>query len=395
MKPIDTYYYLKRNKVSYNANSLIQLYYPIMGSDALVVYQYLTHFFDDGKREHKYSEILNHLQFGMSRLEEALVVLTALDLVVLYQEVNHYLIKLQPALELEDFLVNPIYKRLLEQKIGELALSELEVTIPNQARDISKKFSDVFGKAPADLEVTLKPKKNRLTFDLDSFQQLMSRDGLQFANEKEDVVRLYSIAEEYKMTWFDTYQLAKATAVNGKIAPNRIIAQKKQMLTQFSKSDDFTQAELVIIREAKKDKAQLFLEKIKKTKRATVTQDEKNLLIKLAQMDFLDEVINIMVLYTFNKTNSANLQKNYLLKIANDFSYQGVGNAEEAILKMRSFEDRKGKPTSTKAKASKTNVPQWSNPDYQEKTSSEEQEKLDKFKAEALKRLEKLKKGGD
>lgn len=112
-------------------------------------------------------------------------------------------------------------------------------------------------------------------------------------------------------------------------------------------------------------------------------------------MDFLDEVINIMVLYTFNKTNSANLQKNYLLKIANDFSYQGVGNAEEAILKMRSFEDRKGKPTSTKVKASKTNVPQWSNPDYQEKTSAEEQEKLDKFKAEALKRLEKLKKGGD
>lgn len=140
MKPIDTYYYLKRNKVSYNANSLIQLYYPIIGSDALVVYQYLTHFFDDGKREHKYSEILNHLQFGMSRLEEALVVLTALDLVVLYQEVNHYLIKLQPALELEDFLVNPIYKRLLEQKIGELALADLEVTIPNQARDISKNF---------------------------------------------------------------------------------------------------------------------------------------------------------------------------------------------------------------------------------------------------------------
>ncbi|MBA2796419.1 DnaD domain protein [Streptococcus porcinus] len=395
MKPIDTYYYLKRNKVSYNANSLIQLYYPIIGSDALVVYQYLTHFFDDGKREHKYSEILNHLQFGMSRLEEALVVLTALDLVVLYQEVNHYLIKLQPALELEDFLINPIYKRLLEQKIGELALSELEVTIPNQARDISKKFSDVFGKAPAGLDVTLKSKKNKIAFDLDSFQQLMTRDGLQFTNENEDVVRLYSIAEEYKMTWFDTYQLAKATAVSGKIAPNRMIAQKKQMLTQPSKSEEFTQAEHIIIREAKKDKAQLFLEKIKKAKRATVTEDEKNLLIRLAQMDFLDEVINIMVLYTFNKTNSANLQKNYLLKVANDFSYQGVANAEEAILKMRAFEDRKGKPTTAKAKASKTNVPQWSNPDYQETTSAEEQEQLDKFKAEALKRLEKLKKGGE
>lgn len=44
MKPIDTFTYLKRNKVSCDATSLIQLYFPIIGSDATAVYQYFLHF---------------------------------------------------------------------------------------------------------------------------------------------------------------------------------------------------------------------------------------------------------------------------------------------------------------------------------------------------------------
>ncbi|EMG26585.1 Helicase loader [Streptococcus parauberis KRS-02083] len=116
--------------------------------------------------------------------------------------------------------------------------------------------------------------------------------------------------------------------------------------------------------------------------------------MQLAEMNFLDEVINVMVLYTFNKTNSANLQKNYLLKIANDFSYQNIASANQAVLKMRSFEERKQQATS-KAKPKKSNVPEWSNPDYQESTSQAEQEELNHFKEEALERLKNLRKGGD
>lgn len=95
MKPIDTFTYLKRNKVSCDATSLIQLYFPIIGSDATAVYQYFLHFFDDGARAHKFSDVLNHLQFGMKRFEDAMVMLTAMDLVVLYQLPDAYLVKLQ------------------------------------------------------------------------------------------------------------------------------------------------------------------------------------------------------------------------------------------------------------------------------------------------------------
>ena len=47
----------------------------------------------------------------------------------------------------------------------------------------------------------------------------MLRDGLQFKDEKADVVKIYSLADKYNMNWFDTYQLAKSTAINGKISP--------------------------------------------------------------------------------------------------------------------------------------------------------------------------------
>ncbi|GFG47665.1 UNVERIFIED_CONTAM: DnaD domain protein [Streptococcus canis] len=388
MKPIDTFTYLKRNKVLYDSTSLVQLYFPIIGSDAVAVYQYFVHFFDDGAKSHKFSDVLNHLQFGMKRFEDALRMLTAMDLMVLYQLPDSYLIKLQQPLAHEAFLKQPVYSRLLEQKIGDAAVSELQVTIPSQARNISKRFSDVFGTEGIPVTVSQSSKKS---FDLDSFQQLMVRDGLQFEDNQKDVVSLYSIAEQYDMNWFDTYQLAKATAVNGKIQPKRLLAKKKQAVREPSK-EQFSQAEQVILREAKQDSALVFLEKIKKARRATVTKDEKILLQTLAKMDFLDDVINVMVLYTFNKTKSANLQKSYVLKMANDFSYQKVSTAEEAMLTLRAFT---GRQSSRQAKTSQNNVPKWSNPDYQETTSQEEQAKLDQFKQAALKRLENLRKGGD
>lgn len=386
MKPIDTFSYIKHNQVQYDSSSLIQLYFPIIGNDAVAVYQYLVHFFDDGSGAHKFSDILNHLQFGMKRLEEALVMLTAIDLLVLYQLPEAYLIKLHQPLGREAFLNNPIYRRLLEQKIGDVAVLDLQMVIPNQARNISKTFSDVFG---IDSQELKQPQPSKINFDLDSFQQLMRRDGLRFEDHQKDVISLYSISEQYHLTWFDTYQLAKATAVGGSIRPERMLVKKQQEGAQKT-SESFSPAEQVVLRESKQDTPLVFLEKIKKARRAKVTKDEKDLLLTLARMNFLDEVINIMVLYTFNKTKSANLHKTYLMKMANDFAYQQILTAEAAIIKTRAFGERK-----QQAKSQQSNVPKWSNPNYQEKTSQEEQAKLEQFKQAALKRLENLGKSGD
>lgn len=48
----------------------------------------------------------------------------------------------------------------------------------------------------------------------------MLRDGLQFKDEKADVVKIYSLADKYNMNWFDTYQLAKVRLLMARFRHN-------------------------------------------------------------------------------------------------------------------------------------------------------------------------------
>lgn len=383
MRPIDEFSYIKNNKVLLDSDSLSQLYHPVIGNHAVLLYDYLLAFFDDGVKRHKFSEILNHLQLSMRQVEEAFAILTAVDLLVLYQTRDAYVLKLQPALNRETFLSNPVYRRLLEQEIGDVAVAELDIKIPQEARDISKKFSDIFS-----AEGTPKPKANvsKNHFDLDSFERLMLRDGLQFKDEKADVVSIYSLADKYTMNWFDTYHLAKSTAINGKISPQRMtvqLEQPKNAKSQGQSKEQFDTKEQVIIREAKQANAREFLEKIKAPRRAVVTESERKLLEELANMSFLDEVINVMVLYTLNKTQSANLNKPYIMKVANDFAYQNITTAEAAVLKMRSFAQR-NKDRKAQAKVTKSNVPEWTAKEYKHVATAEEKAKLEELKRSML-----------
>ena len=383
MRPIDEFSYIKNNKVLLDSDSLSQLYHPVIGNHAVLLYDYLLAFFDNGVKRHKFSEILNHLQLSMHQAEEAFAILTAVDLLVLYQTRDAYVLKLQPALNRETFLSNPIYRRLLEQEIGDVAVAELDIKIPQEARDISKKFSDIFS-----AEGIPKPKANvsKNHFDLDSFERLMLRDGLQFKDEKADVVSIYSLADQYTMNWFDTYHLAKSTAINGKISPQRMtvqLEQQKNTTSQDQSKEQFDAKEQVIIREAKQANAREFLEKIKAPRRAVVTESERKLLEELANMSFLDEVINVMVLYTLSKTQSANLNKPYIMKVANDFAYQNITTAEAAVLKMRSFTQR-NKDRKTQAKVAKSNVPEWTAKEYKHVATAEEKAKLEELKRSML-----------
>lgn len=385
MKPIDEFLYVRQNYLLPDTVSLMRFYLPIIGSDAAALYQYFISFFDNGEKRHKFSEVLNHTQFGMARFEESLYILTAMDLLVFYKKDGLYYIKLLAPLTAEAFCKNAVYRNLLEQKIGQVALEYLKLDVPKDARDLSKKFSDVFGhtEQPQPKETV----KSKTDFDLDSFKHLMARDGLQFADEQTDAVALYVISEKYKLTWYETYLLAKETASQHKISTKRMQLKKEQ-----AKRDDtvsqFSKEEQIIIHEAKSDRPEIFLAKIKKTRHAAITADERKLLADLAEMSFLDEVINVMVLYTVSKTNSANLNKRYLMKIANDFAYQKVASAEQAVEKMRAFSERKTSQNQGKTKA-KSNVPEWSNQDYKNETTADEQARLDEIKRQTLARLRK------
>ena len=389
MKPNDRFSFLKNNRVSQDPTTLVQCYLPIIGQDALSLYLYTLAFWDDGQKEHLFAAILNHLNFGMDRLLKAFKILAAFNLVTLYQNGDGYKLVIHPTLSQSDFLRHTVYRTLLEKRIGDTAVSDLR----QEAADgealtvhLSQAFPEIEELASHDETPVKADFKN--DFDLEHFRQLMARDGLRFQDEQSDVLELFKIADEKKWTWFETYQLAKGTAVSQVISVKRM----REKLAQESVASDFSPQEATIIREAKSKTALQFLAGIKQTRNAGIIQAERDLLKQMADLGLLDEVINVVILLTFNKVDSANLNEKYAMKVANDYSYNKIRSAEEAVLRIREKNQKGQEQKSAKPSQAKSNVPKWSNPEYKNETSEETRLELERKKKEMLDRLGK---GGD
>lgn len=387
MKPNDRFSFLKNNRVSQDTSSLVQCYLPIIGQEALSLYLYTITFWDGGQKEYLFSHILNHLNFGMPTLLQSFKVLSALDLLTLYQKENVYELQLHSPLSSQEFLSHSVYSRLLEKKIGDTAVSAMK-QVPSEGEALSVSLSQVFPTLTEEVTPSESKSKLKNDFDLEHFQQLMARDGLRFEDEQTDVLELFAIADEKKWTWFETYQLAKATAVAQVISVKRM----REKIAQKQVSSDFNPKEMTIIREAKNKTPLQFLAEIKQTRKGNITQSERELLHQMASLGLLDEVINIVLLLTFNKVDSANVNEKYAMKVANDYAYQKIRTAEEAVLRIRERQQKGQEDQKSKTSSTKTNVPKWSNPEYKNQTSEETRLELERKKQEMLARLEE---GGD
>lgn len=387
MKPNDRFSFLKNNRVSQDTSSLVQCYLPIIGQEALSLYLYAITFWDGGQKEHLFSHILNHLNFGMPTLLQSFKVLSALDLLTLYQRGETYELQLHPPLSSQDFLSHSVYSRLLEKKIGDTAVSAMKQA-PSEGEALSVSLSQVFPTLTEEVTPSESKSKFKNDFDLEHFQRLMARDGLRFEDEQADVLELFAITDEKKWTWFETYQLAKTTAVAQVISVKRM----REKIAQKPASSDFSTKEMTIIREAKNKTPLEFLAEIKQTRKGNITQSERELLHQMASLGLLDEVINIVLLLTFNKVDSANVNEKYAMKVANDYAYRKIRTAEEAVLRIRERQQKGKEDQKSKTSSTKTNVPKWSNPEYKNQTSEETRLELERKKQEMLARLEE---GGD
>ena len=310
--------------------------------------------------------------------------LTAMKLLVVYQQGEEYILALQAPLSSQEFLKNDLYRALLAKKIGESAVEQMQISLPPAQDNISKTFSDVF---QLDGQLESVPQESA-RFDIEAFRQMMARNNLRFQDEQTDIIGLYHLSEQENWTWLDAYQVARETAIDQQISIKRMQEKVRSDQRQTVVGADFSAAEQTIIRESKSLLPLNFLTAIKNSKKAAVIASEKKCLRELAELGLLDEVINVIVLYTFNKVDSANLNEKYALKLGNDFSYKEIRSAEAAVEALR--EGRK--PAAKKAESHvspSSNIPIWSNPDYKEETSEEDLVQLEKIQQEILAKLEK------
>ena len=216
----------------------------------------------------------------------------------------------------------------------------------------------------------------------------MQADGLVFKDEKTDVPEIYKLSETHGMNWYDTYLLAKKTAVNHQIIVKRMQVQLEQAQAQTLGGDSaLTETEKKILKAVRSEKPIDYLQSAKGPS-GTVTNSEKQILTDLAQRGFMDEVINLMVAYSLGRTRSTNVNREYISKLANDFAFKNIVTAEQGLLALRSGYDKKSQQAKADSKK-KTNVPSWSNPDYDNQTSQADQAKLDEIRRRALAKIEK------
>ena len=68
MKPNHQFSFLRNNAVSPDIAVLTKLYLQILGREAIALYLYLLSFGDNEQKQHLFSQILNHLDFGLNIL---------------------------------------------------------------------------------------------------------------------------------------------------------------------------------------------------------------------------------------------------------------------------------------------------------------------------------------
>ena len=187
IRPNHTYSFVGKLAVWPDAVSLVKCYQPIIGLQAFALYHYLCVTNDQGAGRFRFSQILNHLNFGTQSLEQALDVLTAMKLLAIYQKGEDFVLALQAPLSSQDFLENELYRALLSKKIGESAVEQMRISLPSVQDNISKSFSDVF-----QLDGQLEPLRQPASrFDIEAFKQMMARHNLRFQNELEEIIGLY------------------------------------------------------------------------------------------------------------------------------------------------------------------------------------------------------------
>lgn len=380
MRPNQTYSFLGKVAISPDATSLIQCYQPIIGLPAFALYHFLCATNDKGSGRYRFSSILNHLNVGMQVLEQALELLTAMKLLILYQEEEHFTFVLQAPLSSQEFLSRDLYRALLAKKIGESAVEQMQVSLPDSRFNVSKNFSEVFDVSGQESELVMDASPR---FDMAAFKQMMGRHQLRFQDENQDTIGLFHLAEKENWTWLEAYQVAKETAIDQEISIKRMKESLQRKHTSVP-TGEFSAGEQALIRESKRQKPLEFLTLIKQEKKAHVLASERNCLKELATLGLLDEVINVIVFYTFKQVQSANLNEKYALKLGNDFSYKEIRTAEVAIQSLREGNNRRPKSSATTKGVEKTNVPEWSKTEIKQEKTPEEQEKLEALRRQML-----------
>lgn len=413
------------------------LYKPLMSGQAVSLYLSLKsvlYYSPKASSEILLSRLLSENNIGIEAFFNARSQLEALGLLDLYQhkhQQHQYIYQVHPPLSVSEFFSDPILRTLLYQQIGESHYGMLKHTllqgheIPDQFRNITKSFLDVYhynGQVVSQ-EPIHSPKQSIVKeqveaesdFDWQFFKQGLSQHFVKvqsITSEIRQLIAIYHVTygiDEQQMQQIiletadvETGNVDAATLernLNRKIQQlNRSnqLTQKSQAVTQATESDGptdealakqgFSPETIESIQVAYAYSPLDYLESIKQQRHGFVTSSEKWTIKELVSQSRLTApVINILLSYILIIKDNPTLEKNYALKIANDWAQKGIRTPEEAmklIYDLYRQQNSSNKPRTNKSRSSyketsskRESLPDWvSNPVAEEERLSPEKE---------------------
>lgn len=429
---------------------LTRLYQPLIGTTAASMYlsMFSSLEFLAYTEATTISEMLTKLDIGIPEFYHARVRLEGIGLLKVFRSHNEpreYYYELISPMSAEGFFADSLLRTLLLEKIGE-RLFEKEVAAllitpedKSAYEETTRSFLDVYhvdfdsanllnssNVIPA--ETAKRPKLAKSIENIDSFDYTFFKSGLDSHFIKKD--SLNSEVKELIYTFHTVYGidemtmqsliLESADVESGVVDTGRFTRNVQRNFQNKAKlkapaemtqpveepEGNFSASEMTIIRHAKQTSPAEYLKSIKEQKGGFVTTNEQWVLKELVEQSPLSiEVVNILLNYVLIGRENPVLEKNYTMKIANDWAQSGVQTAGAAISKIKEMYTQPkntapGKPSyqrnnySRSAQKSKAEakLPDWAKDGNEVKSVTDEsvsQEVASSYQ-ERLERLRKL-----
>lgn len=345
----------KVNEFKLNINALYDLYLPVVGQTATSFYVILSNMVDNNKDQNltfNSDAICKQLNVSNEQLSIAKDRLEAIGLLSTFISTNDkkdniLILVVKPALAYQDFISNPRLKKLLINQIGPTNFEYLEFkNAPSSqlqdAIEVTRTFDQVF----ANEEL-----KNVHILDFEKlYQNIQKTTSLPLVIDEnckniiQDVYSKYQIS--LKDIEFVIYDSINDMDGFNKVNPNLLIQNfnrlvNKQVTTPVQTVNrDFRlfttgldqEMEDKIYLDYKMCNAELYISVIFKK---PLSSEEKQLVhILRSKFHLNDELINVLVDFSLNKTNGK-LNKKYLVKAAHTINGLGLINAKQVVAHLK------------------------------------------------------------
>ncbi|MGM0212955.1 replication initiation and membrane attachment family protein [Enterococcus sp. AZ109] len=364
--------------------SLLFLYQPIIGAEALSLYLSLSGDITiEGKSpELMHADLLAAIDNGLAAMVKGREKLEGIGLMTTYQKEDSDLgllmyYQLINPLTPTTFFQDALMCYLLVEKIGERRFQRLvdrfrPKSIPTEGlTNITKRFRDVYRfeedrfESNAELfddthEKFIMPETPTSKFDWKFFRQQLKKFNLNLAEDDQEKLdalhQMYGI-DEMEMLDFavksserNQIQLPflRKLIVKSKQAKIAPVQNSTEMSATTTLSEGFSKAEQEIIRQSETIPPIKYLQAIKKQKGGYETNQEIRLIEDLLSRHlFPNSVVNILINYILVIQNQAIINQNYLNAIANDWAQRKIQRPEEAIVHVRQADQKLVKKTSS------------------------------------------------